>query len=236
MTALTFDQIFTAFYSQFRADADIPTSADDEYTVGLRLANEAINYWENYDGVFWKELFVTLQTASTGATTTITTGTKTYAAPTAFKSAGGNVKVLDSNSNVIQTYSIVEPQEVQFKSDDATYAYFTQAVTGLFTLHLNPAPTSNLNGLSMDYVYYKTATQLSTGSSTTEMSNPYFIVHRMLANQFRASRNPYYTSAKSDAENALRIMQLQNNAGNWANPPTMSDTSSTVFGSSVGGW
>lgn len=232
---MTFDQIWTAFYSQYRADADIPTSADDEYTVGLRLANEAINYWENYDNVYWKELFATLQTASTGAVTTITTSTKTYAAPTAFKEAGGNVKVLDSNSYVIQTYPIIEPQEAQFKDDNAEYAYFTQAVTGLFTLHINPAPTSTLNGKSIDYVYYKTATTFSTGSSTTEMSNPYFIVHRMLASQFRSARNPYYSSAKADGENAIRIMQLQNNSGTWANPITMSDTSGTVFGSSVGG-
>jgi hypothetical protein len=212
-TAYTFDQLFTAYYSQFRADSDVPASTDDEYTVGIRLANEAINYWENYDNVYWRELFATLQTASTGATTTITTGTKTYAAPTAFKEAGGNVKVLDSNSNIIQTYPIVEPQQVQFLDENADYAYFTQAVTGLFTLHINPAPTSSLNGKSIDYVYYKTATLITGSTSTTEMANPYFIVHRMLANQFRASRNPYYASAKSDAENSIKVMQMHNNSG-----------------------
>jgi len=30
------------------------------------------------------------------------------------------------------------------------------------------------------------------------------VVHRMLASQFRAARNPYYGSAKSDAENTLQ--------------------------------
>ncbi len=229
-TTLDFDDIFTAYYSQFRADADIPASTDDEYTVAMRLANEAINYWARYDGTYWRELFATLQTASTGATTTITTGTKTYAAPTAFAAAGGNVKILDSSNNTIETYPILEPNEVQFKGDNDIYAYFTRAVTGLYTLHLNPAPTANLNGKSIDYVYYKTPTLFTTGADTTEMSNPYFIVHRMLANQFRASRNPYYSSAIKDAESALRIMQLENNAGNWANTPTMGDSSGTAWG------
>lgn len=230
MTNLTFAQIFTAYYSQFRADSDVPTSTDDEYTVGMRLANEAINYWENYDNTYWKELWTNLQSASTGAVTTITTGTKTYAAPTAFKEAGGNVRVLDTSGGVLQTYPIIEPHEAQFKNTDAVYAYFTQAVTGLFTLHINPAPTSSLNGKSIDYDYYKTATQFSTGTDTTEMANPYFIVHRMLANQFRAARNPYYTSAKSDAENTIRVMQLHNNSGTWANPITMGDVSGSAWG------
>lgn len=230
MTNMTFSDIFTAYYSQFRADSDVPTSTDDEYTVGMRLANEAINYWENYDNTYWKELWTNLQSASTGATTTITTGTQTYAAPTAFKEAGGNVRVLDTGGGILQEYPIIEPHEVQFKGTDDTYAYFTQAVTGLFTLHINPAPTSNLNGKSIDYDYYKTATLFTTGTSTTEMANPYFIVHRMLASQFRAARNPYYTSAKSDAENTIRVMQLHNNSGTWANPMVMSDKSGSAWG------
>lgn len=230
MTNMTFSDIFTAYYSQFRADSDVPTSTDDEYTVGMRLANEAINYWENYDNTYWKELWTNLQSASTGATTTITTNTQTYAAPTAFKEAGGNVRVLDTGGGILQEYPIIEPHEVQFKGTDDTYAYFTQAVTGLFTLHINPAPTSNLNGKSIDYDYYKTATLFTTGTSTTEMANPYFIVHRMLASQFRAARNPYYTSAKSDAENTIRVMQLHNNSGTWANPLNIADRSGTSWG------
>ena len=62
------------------------------------------------------------------------------------------------------------------------------------------------------------------------MPNPYFIVHRMLAQQFRASRNPYYSSALRDAEDALKIMQIDNNSGSWANPWSQADNSGTVFG------
>lgn len=227
---MTFDQIFTAYYSQFRADSDIPTSTDDEYTVGLRLANEAINRWQNYDGTYWKELFTTAQTEDTGGVVTITSGTKTYAAPTAFREAGGFVKVVDSDGNTQQSYTIIDPHEAQFKSDQANYAYFTKAVSGAFTLHLNPAPPTALNGMDIDYVYYKNPTEFTTGTDTTEMADPYFVVHRMLASQFRAARNPYYTSAKSDAENALKQMQLDNNSGTWSSPWSMPDNSGSSWG------
>lgn len=232
---MDFNSIFTAYYSLFRADSDIPTSTDDEYTVGLRLANEAINRWQNFDGTYWKDLYTTAQTNSTGGVVTISKGTKTYVAPTAFREAGGYVKVLDSNGNTVQSYPIIEPQEAQFKNDNSTYAYFTKAVTGIFTLHLNPAPTSSLNGMGIDYVYYKNPTLFTTGTDITEMGDPYFIVHRMLSSQFRAARNPYYTSAKADAENALKQMQIDNNSGSWANPWSLADNSGSVWGGDSSG-
>lgn len=296
----SFDDIFTQYYTQFRADSDVPASTDDEYTVGMRMANEAINRWANYDGVYWRELFTTLQLDG-GGTQVITTGTTTYLAPGNFREAGGYVKVLDSSSNIVASYPIIEPQEVQFKDTNGSYAYFlkgqnyystgtvsqstttltgsgttfTSAMVGMqvqfasgevatitafgsttsltvsptqtvasttyrivnpgYTLKINPAPTANLNGLDIDYVYYKYPSRFTTGTSRTEMADSYFIVHRMLANQFRASRNPYYTSAKADAENALKQMQIDNNSGNWSNPPTLTDTSGTQWGENLGG-
>lgn len=297
---MTFDDIYTAFYSQYRSDSDVPVSGDDEYTVGMRLANEAINRWANYDATYWKDLFTTLQTNG-GGTQTISTGVQNYLAPANFREAGGFVKVLDTDGSTKATYPIIEPHEAQFRDDNSSYAYFTQgqnyystgtvsqatttltgsgttftsAMVGMtvqfdsgetatitaygsgtsltvspsqtvssttykivnkgYTLHLNPAPEASLNGLDIDYVYYKNPTLFTTGTSRTEMPDAYFIVHRMLASQFRASRNPYYASAKADAENALRQMQADNNTGNWANPATLTDNSGSVWGGNSGG-
>lgn len=229
MAQMTFDEIFTAFYSLYRGDSDVPTSADDEYTVGLRLANEAINYWSNFDDTYWLELFTTNQIDGTG-TQTITAGTRTYTAPENFEEAGGLIKVLDANGNAVQTYPIIEPNEAQFKGD-GTYAYFTGNPNDGYTLNLNPSPGAELDGLDLDYVYYKSPTMFTTGADITEVPNPYYIVHRMLAQQFRVSRNPYYSSALRDAENAIKTMQVNNNSGSWANPWNQADNSGTQWGS-----
>jgi hypothetical protein len=297
---MNFDDLFQAYYSQFRADADVPTSTDDEYTVGMRLANEAINRWSNYDGMYWPQLFTTLQTDG-GGTQVVSTGVTDYLVPGNFKEAGGFVKVKNTNGVEVQRYPIVEVQEAQFMGQNSEYCYFTKgqnyystgtvsqstttvtgsgttftsAMVGMqiqfgsgevatitafgsttsltvspsqtvastvykivnkgYTLHINPAPTSNLNGLDLDYIYYKEPSLFTTGTSKTEMADPYFIVHRMLASQFRAARNPYYSSAKGDAENALRQMQLDANSGTWSNPWSVSDTSGTTWGAGVGG-
>ena len=230
---MDFDAIFTAYYSQYRADSDVPSSTDDEYTVGLALANEAVNRWKHYDNMFWKELFTTHQD-SVAAVKVLTTGTTTYTTATDFVSAGGFVRVNGTGGGLETAYPIINPEEVQFKTDEAVYCYFTGSPKDGHTLHLNPAPTANLNGLSFDFTYYKAPTQFTTGTDITEMGDPYFIVHRMLATQFRAARNPYYASAKADAENALNQMKMVNDSGTWANPMTVADTSGMVFGQGVG--
>jgi len=99
-----------------------------------------------------------------------------------------------------------------------------------YVLNLNPAPTSALNGMDIDYAYYKRPTEFTTGTTTTEMANPYFIVHRMLSQQFRVARNPYYSSALRDAENAIRVMKMDNDSGSWANPWSEADNSGTSWG------
>lgn len=293
------DDLFSQYYSLYRAEATIPASTDDEYTIFKRLSKESINRWANYDGMYWKELFTTLQIDGGGSQTIVTNQTD-YLVPSNFREAGGYVRVKDSSGNTVQSYAIIEPQQFQFSSPQSTYAYFskgtnyyvtgtasqsTTTVTGVgttwtsamvgmqivfvtgetatitafgsttsltvdtsqtvasgtyrivnsnYTLRLNPAPLSNLNGLDIDYVYYKNPTYLSSGGTMTEMANPMFIVHRALANRFRASRNPYYEDALRDAENILTQMKMDNDSGSWANPWTLTDNSGTVWGEDIG--
>jgi uncharacterized protein YhfF len=227
---MTFDDIFEAYYTQYRAEADIPTSSEDEYPVAMRLANEAVSRWANYDNTMWQELFSTLQLSGDGDTV-IEAGTTEYAAPDDMKLPGGDIIIFNSNGSRAATIPLVPVEETQFMGDQASYAFFIGDPNNGFTLNLNPAPGVTLDGLGINYTYYKKPTLFTAGADINEMGDPYFIVHRMLANRFRSSRNPYYSSAKSDAEDALRTMQLTNNSGNWANPWSLPDHSGSTWGS-----
>ncbi len=291
---MDYDSIFQAYYTLYRSEATVPASTDDEYTIGMRFANEALSRWANYDATYWRELFETNQNDGTGSQT-ITTNDTTYAAPVNMREAGGFIKIKNSLNKTVRTYQIIEPEAAQFKGDDSSYAYFTSsplyystgtasqsgttitgsgttwtsAMTGMqikfvtgetatitfvsttsltasvsqtvasgayqiltngFTLNINPAPDSSINGMDIDYVYYKKPTKYTTGTTKSEIPDAYFIVHRMLANRFRASRNPYYASAFKDAEEALKVMQYDNNSGNWADPWKLPDNSGTNWG------
>lgn len=226
---MNFSDIFEAYYNLYRSEADTPATTDDEYPVAIRLANEAINRWSSYDNTMWQELFTTLQLENDGDTTTVS-GTTTYAVPANFKLPAGVVMILDTDGTRLATLDVIPVEEVQYMSDSATYCYFSGNPNTGFTLTLNPAPLSTWSGKSINYIYYKKPTLMTKGSSKPEMGDPYFIVNRMLANRFRSSRNPYYNTAKSDAEDALRMMQLQNNSGTPANPWTAKDRSGSSWG------
>ena len=227
---MDFNSIFAEFYTLYRAEAQVPDEDDDEYTIGLRFANNAINRWANYDSVYWKELFETNQNDGSGAQTIVTAQTE-YDAPSNMRESGGFIKALDSSGNVVQKWPILDPQDVQFKDDNSTFAYFTGDPSNGFTLHLNPSPGTSLNGKSIDFVYYKTPTEFEDGDSITEVPNSRFIVQHMLANRFRASRNwTGYQTALRDAEDALKGMKQDNDSGNWANPIKVVDRSGSVWG------
>lgn len=228
---MNFTQIFAAYHTLYRAEAVVPTSTDDEYTIAIQFANNAIARWENYDATYWKELFTTAQTNSTGGVVTITSGVSSYACPTAMREAGGKIQLKDSSGKIVQEYPIIEPQEAQFRSSTDTYAHFIGNPTAGYTLKLNPVPSTSLSGRLIDYVYYQKATRFVLGAlETTEMANPYFIVHHMLYPRLRASRNPYLNTALRDAEEALKNMQQDNNSGTFANPWKVADTSSLEWG------
>lgn len=231
---MDFDAIFEAYYTQYRVEADIPLATDDEYVIAMRLANEAVNRWSNYDNTFWRELFDTNQSDGSGSQT-IKTGVTIYDAPDNMQSYGGFIKVTDAAGNTLRTYPILEPQDAQFRTDSSSYAYFTGDPNNGFALNINPAPDSAINGMKMNYVYYKQPTLFTTGTDVSEMGRPYFIVHRMLANRFRGSRNPYASDAKNDAEDVLKTMQMINNSGSWGDPWKMADNSGAQFGDSSGG-
>lgn len=292
---MDFNSIFAAYYTQYRAEATTPTSTDDEYTIGMRFANEAVNRWANYEGTYWKNLYGTL-VGSVSGTKTLATGVTAYSAPYDFKEAGGYLKVLNSAGETVRSYPIINPEDVQFKGDMNMYCYFTtspvfystgtasqstttitgvgttftasmvgmefkfatgesatitgftsatvltasvsqtvasttyQIITDRPTLNLNPSPTSELNGLEMNYIYYRKPTLYTSGDSVSEVPDPYFVVNRMLASRFRASRNPYYNAALRDAEDCLKTMQLDNNSGSWSNPWSVPDRSGSVWG------
>jgi len=230
----SYDNIFTSYYRLFRGESDVPTSTDEEYILGISLANNALNRWANYDGVYWKELYSTLQNTTQVSPTlvkTITTGTNTYACPTNMREPGGEVLIKDATGNIVRRYKTIESSQVQFQGDDSQYCYFTGDPTNGYTLTLNPTTDDSINGLNIDYVFYKKATEYSTGTDKSEIANPHFIVHNMLAQRYQIERNyGGYQIAKRDSEELLKNMFLDNNSGNWADSWSVTDNSGTVFG------
>lgn len=233
---MDFDTLFQQYYNLYRAEATTPADTDDEYTIALRFANDGIRRWANYDNTMWKELFTNTALNGTGGTLTTTAGTASYAVPTALVEIGGFVRLKDSNGDIVKRIPIVDPQEIQFLSESTNAAWLYGDPGNGKTLKFNVAPTES--NLTIEYDYYKTPSLITTGTDIPEMGNTDYLVDHMLASRYRASRNPYYGTAKRDAEGKLAQMKMVNDSGSWANPWSIPDRSGSIWGAESGntGW
>lgn len=230
---MDFQTIFNEYYTLYRGDSDVPTSTDPEWSVAIRLANNAIRRWKSVDGVLWNELFTTRSEAGTGDSALVT-GQTAYAAATDMDEPGGFVKFTHPSNGSFTNYELVAPEQIQNLSPLSPAAYFLGDPSTGYTLNVHPSPVADLNGYTIDYAYYRKPTFFESdedGTTKAPMSDPYFIVHDMLANRFRASRNwTAYQIARRDADESLKNMIIQNNGVSPFNTWTVKDSSGVGFG------
>lgn len=244
--SMTFSQLFAHYYTLYRAEGTPPATTDDEWTIAIRLYNNALLRMAAMDDTKWNFLWGTLQTStqvSPALVRTLATSTTTYVAPADMAEPGGLIAYVDSLGNRT-TYPVIQPHEVQTQGALTHYAYFTGDAQNGWTCHINPTPSTAEVGLSLDYIYYKKPTLLiastddgtvETGTTVVAGGDPAFYYNHMLAQRYRADESySNYQTALRDAEEALKSMKLKNNSGSYYNQWSMQDTGSGFGDTGVG--
>lgn len=227
MAALTEQQILNIVYSLYETDDTNWDTDSSEYLSGRVFANAAIVKWQNYNNTVWRELWGTLAAAADG-TKTITAGTYNYSTPTNFTRPSSWVRTTDSNGS--NTYwEVVSPEKVGKLADSKEfYCYFTGSVKDGFKVNFNPNITLT-TGDTINYEYYKTASQFTTTTSTTEVPDPYFIVYFILA-RFLKNDGEDYGEEMDMADSLLENMRVANLTGYFDVPDQMEQSTSSGFG------
>lgn len=228
-------EVFTEYYIAYRGDNVVPDTTDPEWGIAMGLANMAIHRWSGVDGVLWDQLWANLAVAADGVKI-IASNTKTYAAPTDMKQPAQGFLQLTSSQGGTFWLPLLNPIDVQAQDPSSQFAYFTGDPNHGYVLNLNVVPDSSMVGAVINYIYQKKATKINvtteTGTTNVEMLDPYFMVHDMLKNRFRASRNwPAYQTAKTDADDALSAMIVRN----FGQTPYMGPGVSEAFSGGVFG-
>lgn len=222
MAQLSENEILDIVYALKEGDDDGWEATSDEYLVGRKYCNAAINLWEHYENTIWRELWVTLTAAATGDKTT-TAGTYTYDCPTDMRTPASWVRVNG------EFFTIVPPEKVASLADsDGHWCYFTGSIKTGFTLNFNSRLTL-VTGHVIEYEYYKQATKFTATSSTTELSDPYFIVYFVLA-RFLKEDGEDYNDERDLYESKLDDMQTANITGLYGIADPMEETLETVGG------
>ncbi len=202
ITPLTLTQLQDAIHVKYEGNSSTPASSDDDWTVRLRLINDWINRWENVDGVLWRELWATASLGTVSGTT--------FNLPADYKFGGGFVKFV--NGAVTTYFSIIDPGDIQVKATTDAYAYVT-GKPGAYTLTINPTPVSgdNIYGATATMPYYKYATALASASDVTEVPDPYFLVHGVIADlRYLDNDTTGYQLAFTQGEARLNQMRVRN--------------------------
>ena len=222
---MIFEEIFDEYFVQFRGQAtSVPTFSDREYKTAIRLGNNAIRTWDRVDGQLWRELIVTAQEQSTTVWATInrTVSGSTMTPPNNMRKPPAFVMIGTS------WIPVTPPQEAKDYSDNSSYIWFEGGANTGYTMHLGGDIATQLAGQSIDYVYIKKPTLLTTATTpaaiVVEMSDPNFMIQQMLSNRARIARNGLlYKTASADAKSALLNMKIENDSGVWGNSDRQRD-------------
>ena len=203
--------ILNIIYAMYEGDTTNWATSSDEYLAARVYANAAINRWEFYDFTNWHELWGTLDDAGASAGKTLTNGTSTYNCPKNMIRPSSYVRTEDSSGNST-FWEVVPLAKVASLATDSSYhyTYFTGSIKNRFQLHFNPN-IELTTGSYIRYEYYKSATKFTSPDSTTEMSDPYFIVYFVLSRFYENDGETNKSSkAFQEAEARLENMRTQN--------------------------
>ena len=186
LAPLTEADCIEQIYSFYENDSTTWSATSAEYLTARNLCKAAIIRWEYLEGMRWNELYTKLSAAADGDKTT-TAGTYTYGCPTDMRvppKPGNYVRVI---SNSASTYYKVLPLAKVEQADDVSgnYCWFTGNPKLGYTLNINPEKTL-ATGDTISYEYFRNATYFTTTTSTTEMNNPFFIVHYVLSRLYKS--------------------------------------------------
>lgn len=209
MSALTENQIIDIIYSLYETDDTGWDTTSPEYITARAFCNAAIRDWARR--AEWRDLWTTLTAASTGDKTT-TAGDYAYDCPDDFAKICSWVR---TTSNGVNTFWEVKPTEkvAKLASNTGKYCYVTGSIKDGFVLNFNPNVTLT-TGDTINYEYYKTPTEYSGASTTSEIPDPYYCVYYSLARLLKNDGEDFgYEESK--AREIMDDMETDNLQGVW---------------------
>lgn len=203
---MTEQEIIQSAYYLIEVDSEPWGTTDDEYLTARGLANIAINRWQKYENTTWRDLIVTLTDSdvSLGGDKVTVDGVHSYNCPSDFTRPMSFVRI---NGEIFDVIAIERVAEL--KNSGQNFVYFKGNKKDGYKMNINPNVTVT-GGLVIEYEYYKSPTQLTTSSSETEMSDPYFIVYFIAAQMGDDGINTDYYQM---AEARLEQMRSENMSG-----------------------
>ena len=219
-----------AIHTLYEGDTSTASSTDDDYLVRRQYINMGIGFWEGWRGTRWNELYGLLTDAADGDKTVATNDT-TSDCPTNLANTLGFVQIVDGNGNATN-YTMIDQDEAQvyIRSSASGTVYWMTGSPGSYKINWYPTITSNQNGYTVAYPYYKRATLITATSDTPEPSDHSFLVNYVL-HWLYMEENPGLSRQELDkAVSKINAMKLNNDLEKPYQDRSVYDKTSSGFG------
>jgi hypothetical protein len=174
-------EIIDQVYSLYENDDTTWSSSSSEYLTARRYSKAAIRRWEYLEGVRWPELWTKLSSALDGDKT-VTADDYDYTCPTDMRVPPQPGEYVRIGGNYFEIIPLTKVGQMDESTD--RFVYFSGNEKTGFTMNVNPKVVLT-TGDAIAYEYYRRATYFTSTTSTTEMSNPFFIVHYILSRLYK---------------------------------------------------
>jgi len=212
---MTEQSIINNVFSLLEKDSDTWDTTDSEYLTARSFLNMGVQRWEHFDNTTWRELWTDLTSASTGDKT-VSAAVFTYDTPTDFVREGGYVTTTDSAGGVTFWHVLPSEEVGKYANSTDNWVYFKGNAKAGHSLQFNPLSTPTTGG-TINYPYYKAATQSSATSTVLEPSDPNFLCY-FIAAHMSESTDSIDGNFFTVAEGLLKQMKSVNNSGFWGVP------------------
>lgn len=204
-------QLQDLIHSLYEGDISTPSESEVDYLVRRNYLNMGIGFWESFKGVEWNELYTTLADDYTGADTTVAGGDTQSDCPDSLVRTLGFIQLTDSNGSVL-TYRQVAQSEAQIyiNSTSGDKVYWITGTPGSYKINWHPTISSELDGATISYPFYKRATLISAAANTPDMADSMFLVHYALHWLYK-EEDPGRSKEQFDIANQLALAMKQRN-------------------------
>ena len=204
MTEIEIQNMAQALYEQ---DQDTPDATSEDYLVRRSILNAGIGFWEAYDGTEWASLYTTLAENSIGGETTVATDDTQSDCTTALVRIGSYIKLTNGTDSVI--YARKTPQEAAdlVAAGSKDRFFWISGKPNAYKINWNPKIPETYNGWTIEYPYYKKASQFSATTDVADAPDHLFLVHYLLSWLYK-NEDPGKSREQFDIANAL-IQQMK---------------------------
>lgn len=184
--------------------ATAPQEGGNDWNLRLELMNMAQAEWEQlYD---WQVLYREFNTQ----TSTIT-GNTSIVLPADFRKLASFPQFTYDGSDT-RSFSEIRPQERgRYQATDRFFYLLHNASTSVMKVNVGTTNGEFASGASIGISYYATAGSLVSGSDSSPIPDPNYLVQRTVAGLWEATGDDRFPQAKQKAEQILqRMLQREN--------------------------